>query len=88
MRRPAVDEVGLCGEMRARVHVVVLRGDDMGVLGAGALQVPADVSGHGGAPRDRERPAFAKVVLHVNDHERTAGISAHTTHMTAGYPPD
>ena len=68
MRRPAVDEVGMRGEVPVRVDVVIARRDDV-AEDRDASQRLIEF-GHLGAAGDGERSAFAEVVLHVHDDGR------------------
>ncbi len=84
VRRPAVDEIGVVGEMVARVDVVVPGGDHdvvrrgLGVLPRPVVQQLADPVRHCCATRDGEASPFAEVVLHVDDDQRTL----HPTHAS------
>src|SRR5690606_19180940 len=69
VRRPRVDEVGLVGEVVARVEVEVAGRHDVVVVGAVLGDVPGDGGGHVRAALDGERAALAEVVLHVDDDQ-------------------
>ena len=69
VRWPGRREVGVVGEVLARIDVEVFGRHDVGVV-AGGGQVFADRAGHHLAADHFQGAAFAEVVLHVDDEER------------------
>ncbi len=68
VRRPAVHEVRLCGEVRAWVYVMVPSRDDIGILaGSRAGQVFGNHGSDSVAALHRQRSALAKIALHIDD---------------------
>lgn len=70
VRGPGRREVGAVGEMRTRVDVIVLGGDDVRIAVVGG-QVVVDGGRDGVAAGHRQRAAGAEVVLHVDDDQRS-----------------
>ena len=71
MRRPCLDEVGLLGEVRARIYVPVAGRHNRRIpIPVGGHEF-GDPPGHRGAPVNGERAAFTEVVLYV-DHDKSA----------------
>jgi hypothetical protein len=81
VRWPAVDEVGVVGEVVSGVDVMVAGGHDRVVP-----VVAADVSGHGcgdgTAAFDGKRSAFTEIVLYVDDEQGGADGFAHIIPLT------
>jgi hypothetical protein len=69
MPRPRHPVVGVLGEMLSRVDVVVLAGDDVGVVGMGRDML-IDFAYHRGATGNPQGTALAEVVLYIDDDER------------------
>jgi hypothetical protein len=64
-------EVGVLGEVGARVDVVVTGGDDDGVLPVGVPDQLGDGGGPARAALHRNAAALTEVLLHIDDDQCT-----------------
>src|SRR6185437_14796592 len=70
VRRPRRDVIRMFGEMVAGIDVEILRGHHVAILGA-AREVSVDGTRDGCPTGDGQCATFAKVILNVDDDQRT-----------------